>query len=92
MEKAQGKGLQDIWYTMGPEKRKRTMKGIVDLEDLLFKIRFPASGSLYFKSSLPADIRTVDIPDNDHFCLGPSSEYLWWYHKRDELQVERGPC
>lgn len=92
MEKARGKGLEEIWYTMGPEKRERIMNGIVYLENLLFKIKFPANGSLYFKNSLPADIRTVDIPDNDNFCLGPSTEYLWWYHKRDGLLTDRGPC
>lgn len=71
---------------------------IVDIEKILFAIRFPANGSLYFKESLGANIMTADIsPDVSHgktdkFCIGPSTELLWWYQRRDELTVNRGPC
>lgn len=81
MEKSQGRELAEIWYTMGHEERKSIMEKIVHVEGLLFGIRFPAHGSLFFKNSLPDDVKTVPLPDNDNFCVGPSTEYLWWYHK-----------
>ena len=40
----------------------------------------------------------MDMPENSNlrdinrFCIGPSTEYLWWYQKRDELSANRGPC
>ncbi|KAK2768411.1 hypothetical protein FQN54_000266 [Arachnomyces sp. PD_36] len=91
MEKARGKELDEIWYTMDSERRKSMVKKIVSLEALLLNLEFPASGSLYYKETLPESVNTVDLPDNDQFCMGPSTEFMWWYHKRDELQIERGP-
>ncbi|KAK5999991.1 hypothetical protein QM012_005079 [Aureobasidium pullulans] len=29
--------------------------------------------------------------DESEFSIGPSSEYLWWYGRRDEIAVNRGP-
>lgn len=93
MEKAQGKCLDEIWYTMSPEKRTSLVEKIVDIETVLFQIQFPASGSLYFKESLPQDAKNVNLPDDNRFCIGPSAGIWWWYHKRDELiHVNRGPC
>ncbi|WEW55174.1 hypothetical protein PRK78_000603 [Emydomyces testavorans] len=91
MEKAHGKELEETWYTMGPVERKLIMEKVVDIESLLFKIKLPANGSLYFTHSLPAGIKTVVIPDNNAFCVGPSAEFLWWYLGRDKLEVGRGP-
>jgi hypothetical protein len=68
------------------------MEKIVAMESLLFQIRFPASGSLYFKGSLPDHVKRVDMPEHDQLCIGPSTETLWWYHKRDTLNIDRGPC
>lgn len=71
---------------------------IVDVERILFSVQFPASSSLFFKDSLDASVRSVDMPENNsvkdvgRFCIGPSTEYLWWYQKRNELAVNRGPC
>jgi hypothetical protein len=98
MEKVQGKELEDTWYTMTLEERMDVVKKIVDIEKILFAVRFPASGSLYFKESLGPNITTVDMSpdvshgDTDKFCIGPSTELLWWYQRRDELAVNRGPC
>ncbi|KKZ64555.1 hypothetical protein EMCG_01434 [[Emmonsia] crescens] len=91
MDKAQGKALEEIWYTMNREKRKLLVEKIVDIETVLFKIQLPANGSIYFKDSFPQDAKTVDLPDDNRFCIGPSTEIWWWYHRRDELQVGRGP-
>ena len=98
MEKVQGKELSHTWYTMTVEQRRSVVEKIVDLERLLFTIRFPVSGSIYFKDSVSTGTTTVDLPlavnpvETDKFCIGPSTEFLWWYQRRDELAVNRGPC
>ncbi|KAK2879974.1 hypothetical protein FQN49_000700 [Arthroderma sp. PD_2] len=90
MEKAKGKELEETWYTMGHDERKSVMEKIVAIESLLFNIELPAYGSLYFTGSLPAGTEVVVLPDNNAFCVGPSTEFLWWYHKRDKLKINRG--
>lgn len=70
---------------------------IVDIERILFGHRFPASGNLFFKDSLDAGVQSLDMPDNtpkedSRFCIEPSTEYLWWYQKRNELGANHGPC
>lgn len=98
MERVQGRELADTWYTMKFEERMAVVGKIVDVEKILFGLRFPASGSLFFKDSLNAGVKSVDMPKNnslenvDRFCIGPSTEYLWWYQKRNELAANRGPC
>ncbi|TVY87724.1 Altered inheritance of mitochondria protein, mitochondrial [Lachnellula willkommii] len=97
MERVPGRELADTWYTMTFKERMAVIEKIVDVERLLFGIKFPASGSLYFKDSLNPDIKSVHMPEENsfkdigRFCIGPSTEYLWWYQKRDELAVNRGP-
>ena len=92
MERVSGKELADTWYTMTFKERMAIVKKIVDIESHLFKIQFPACGSLFFKDFLDTDIQCIDIPGIPGFCIGPSIEYLWWYQKRNELVTNRGPC
>ena len=98
MEKAQGMELEHTWYTMTAKERMAVVEKIVDIERMLFAIRFPASGSIYFKDFLGTRTTTIDLPlaincgKAARFCVGPSAEFLWWYHWRDELAVNRGPC
>jgi hypothetical protein len=98
MEKVQGKELEHTWYTMTAKERMAVVEKIVDIERMLFAIRFPACGSIYFKDSVGTRTTTIDLPlavnrsKTDGFCIGPSTEFLWWYQKRDELAVNRGPC
>ncbi|KAH9882972.1 hypothetical protein J1614_000338 [Plenodomus biglobosus] len=61
MEKVAGKELEDIWYTMTLQERMDMVEKIVDMKKILFAIQFPASGSLYYKDSLGADIPRVDF-------------------------------
>lgn len=62
---------------------------IVDMEGVLFEIQFPASGSLYYAEFLGADEKSVDIPGGasspSKFCVGLSTEFLWWYQNRQPL-------
>lgn len=98
MERVQGRELADTWYTMTFKERMAVVEKIVDVEKILFGVQFPASGSLFFKDSLNTAVKSVDMPENnslknvDRFCIGPSTEYLWWYQKRNELAANRGPC
>ncbi|EPE27720.1 hypothetical protein GLAREA_04511 [Glarea lozoyensis ATCC 20868] len=65
------------------------------MEKNLFVIQLPANGSIYHKGFLDPGVRSVDIPQTNlsmpRFCVGPSTEYLWWYQQRDELSANRGP-
>jgi hypothetical protein len=98
MEKVQGKELEQTWYTMTAKQRMAVMEKIVDIERILFAIQFPASGSIYFKDYIGAITTEPTIPldvkadRTDKFRIGPSTEYLWWYQKRNELNVNKVPC
>ncbi|KAF1919121.1 phosphotransferase family protein [Ampelomyces quisqualis] len=97
MEKVQGKELEHTWYTMTAKERMAVVEKIVDIERMLFESPFPASGSIYFKDSVGSCSNTIDLPlavncgKTDGFCIGPSSEFLWWYQRQNELAVNRGP-
>jgi O-glycosyl hydrolase len=95
MEKAQGTELQNTWYSMEVKQRMDIIGKIVDLEKSLFELRLPASGSIYYKNDPNIRTETVDIVSDiapNTFCVGPSTEYLWWYQKRDQLAINHGPC
>lgn len=98
MEKVQGTELQETWHSMSVERRLQMAEKVVELEKKLFDIPFPACGAIYFKDSLPVGTPVVEIPDCKdesglrRFCVGPSTEYLWWYSKRAELGADIGPC
>lgn len=98
MERVEGEELESTWYTMSVKERLSVMQKIVDLERKLFAIEFPANGSIYFDSSLEEGIDRVEIAtlpnvkDAPRFCIGPSTEYLWWYQNRSELGIHGGPC
>ncbi|KAH8590581.1 serine/threonine protein kinase [Bisporella sp. PMI_857] len=83
MERVQSRELADTWYMMTFKERMAVMEKIIDIERILFSVQFPASGSLFFKDSLDAGVKRI--------CVGPSTEYLWWYQRRSELSANRGP-
>ena len=98
VEKVQGRSVYDTWYTMSTKERQVFVESIVTLENQMFEIEFPASGSLYYEYSLDSEIQgvplppTPGIPKPNQFCVGPSSKLLWWYRERRELPVLKGPC
>jgi hypothetical protein len=98
MERVQGRELAETWHTMTFKERMAVVEKIVDVERILFGFQFPVSGSLFFEDSLDAGAKSVDMPENNslkdlgRFCIGPSTEYLWWFQKRNELPANRGPC
>lgn len=98
MAKAEGQELEHVWHTMTLQERLSLMEKIVDVEKRLFQIHIPASGSLYFTSFLECQESVAKVPfdtigaEVGEFCIGPSTEYLWWYGGRHELAANRGPC
>ena len=98
MEKVQGTDLHKTWYSMTVGERLQVVERIVQLERVLFDISLPAYGSIYFKDTLSPGTPTVDIPSyansdgSPRFCIGPSTELLWWYSHRDKLGANSGPC
>jgi Phosphotransferase enzyme family len=95
MEKVRGAELQNIWYSMEVEQRMNIVGKIVELEKSLFELQLPANGSIYYKDNPDIGMKTVDIVSDiapNTFCVGPSTEYLWWCQRRDGLAVNHGPC
>ena len=61
MEKAKGRPLSSCWQTLSQDLKTRVTMELLTKEDMMTGIIFPASGSLYHKRDLEADIRTVQI-------------------------------
>ena len=68
----------------------------MNLEAKLFDIELPMYGSIYYEGDLPASCRRVSVPtpstESDRLCIGPNTAESWWFQKRQELDVDRGPC
>lgn len=97
MEFSPGKELGTVWFRMDEHDRLRFVKSLVNLETRLFDICLPASGSLYFHRDLPSAARKVavhpgDSDQPDSLYVGPSTSLDFWYGRRSELDIERGPC
>ena len=87
--------LGDIWFDLPENARIKVVKNLVKLESSLFNLKFPASGSLYYKKDL--DLSTqVAVPSMfssaSEYCIGPDTSLHLWYGKRLGLQCFRGPC
>ena len=100
MEKARGQPLEDRWFALSPKERVRLVTSYVELERKLFSLTIDAFGSLYYNENLPphlqADLYAPDTPDESgdarRFCVGPTSDYMFWRGKRVGLELDRGPC
>ncbi|KAG9683763.1 hypothetical protein KCU95_g13446, partial [Aureobasidium melanogenum] len=97
MAKVEGQELEHTWYDMSVSERMNMIEKVVQIERRLFQIQLPASGSIYHRTFLDSQqgvdqvpITTADTDENE-FSIGPSNEYLWWYARRDEVAVNRGP-
>ncbi|KAL3465067.1 hypothetical protein BJX64DRAFT_76013 [Aspergillus heterothallicus] len=92
MEKLGGTPLGDVWYTMTPKEQHKIMKQIVEWEARLMSLKFPASGSIYYRRDVLAG-EGISFPnDGDgEFCIGPIAHYSWWHEERAGLNLDRGP-
>lgn len=97
LEFSPGRNLGSLWVDMDEHDRHRFVKSLVKMESRLFNICLPGSGSLYFRRDLtmvPTKL-AVDSGESsspDSFYIGPSTSLQLWYGRRNELDVDRGPC
>ncbi|KAI1671097.1 Phosphotransferase enzyme family protein [Pyrenophora tritici-repentis] len=92
MEKLSGRPLGDKWFDLSKQQRLQILYDIVKLESLLFSIQLPASGSIYYAHDLNSETLKVEVPGTDgQFCVGPYVGLRWWYGKRGNLTLDRGP-
>lgn len=95
-EKIQGSSLTAKWYYMTPEARKNIVGQILDLEEVLFNLRFPASGSLYHRRDLDHNADCLHVHGKadspQEIVLGPTAHSAWYYKDRESLDLDRGPC
>jgi aminoglycoside phosphotransferase (APT) family kinase protein len=76
MELVQGKNLRDVWYTLSEQERTTLVTKIVQLEARLFRLRFPASRSLYYCNDLPDHNNQIIVLSADsarRFCIGSNT-------------------
>ena len=100
MGKAPGKPLEDRWFTLTPKERVRLVTSFVAVERKLFFFPFDSYGSLYYKDHVPSHLRAnlygSETPDQSgdasRFCIGPTTDYMFWRGKRAQLDLNRGPC
>lgn len=92
MEKVPGKPIGEAWFNLSDNQRLQILYDIIRLEEKLFDIVLPASGSIYYIRDLPPDTPKVDIPgSDDKYCLGPYAALRWWTGEREGLSFDRGP-
>ncbi|KAE8374444.1 kinase-like domain-containing protein [Aspergillus bertholletiae] len=96
LEYIHGRDLSDLWFDLSEDACSTIIKNIVDLEARLFRLQFPASGSLYYTTDLQSKtdrppVLIEDPPSNGRFSIGPDTTLRLWFGKRRELQVDRGP-
>jgi hypothetical protein len=99
MEQAKGIPLDTIWFTMSKHERHTLASSFVDIEKRLFRIPFGSIGSIYFKGDVPSHLQaalygpnTDQDPASETFCIGPTVDSGFWYRKRAEMDIYRGPC
>lgn len=95
MEKAKGKSLGDVWFTLSQKDRIKVLSGIVEHEANLFSLAFPAFGSLYFEKDLPPDMGKVLFQNGssgERLFIGPDASLKFWHETRSALDIGRGPC
>lgn len=94
MEKVKGRSLGDVWFTLSESDRIKVLSGIVENEARLFSIDLPACGSLYYDKDLPCNmgrLPILDVAPGKQLCIGPDVSLKFWYEKRSDLDIHRGP-
>ncbi|KAM0717867.1 hypothetical protein Q7P37_006199 [Cladosporium fusiforme] len=94
MEKVKGRALGDVWFTLSESDRIKVLSGIVENEARLFSIDLPACGSLYYDKDLPCSmgrLPILDVAPGKQLCIGPDVSLKFWYEKRSDLDIHRGP-
>ncbi|KAK2754792.1 hypothetical protein FQN54_006685 [Arachnomyces sp. PD_36] len=88
MERFYGESLASRWLSLSTSDIKDVMTQLAKMEEKMFSFRFPAYGSLYYKSDTPGP--SVDLPTG-RFCVGPIAKRQFWFSEREKMQLDRGP-
>jgi hypothetical protein len=91
MDKAYGEELGDRWFSLPDLERAKLIGRLSKIEEVLFSIPLPASGSIFYRKDLDPSVPVEDIPETE-FRVGPSVEQRWWQDRRDQIPIFRGPC
>ena len=97
MEKAPGVCAATQWFNLKEHEIKKFAHSFVELEKTLFQLPFAATGSLYFKTDIPATLQAPlyeggsTAEETSQFCIGPIADYMFWYGRRAALTLDRGP-
>ncbi|EER37827.1 phosphotransferase enzyme family protein [Histoplasma capsulatum H143] len=100
MEKASGIPLETRWFNLSKQERHHLVTSLVDIEAKIFDIPFGHFGSIYYRNDVPSNLQQdlyVESTNpamssaDERFCIGPTTDYMFWYGKRAELGIDRGP-
>ncbi|QSS55922.1 phosphotransferase enzyme family protein [Histoplasma capsulatum var. duboisii H88] len=100
MEKASGIPLETRWFNLSKQERHHLVTSLVDIETKIFDIPFGHFGSIYYRNDVPSNLQQdlyVESTNpamssaDERFCIGPTTDYMFWYGKRAELGIDRGP-
>lgn len=100
MEKIRGVPLFETWESMGTLDRYKIIDQVVQMEQELANVSFPAYGNLFLRDSLPATYQQYPLsPELDPeglFCIGPSCSRKWWHDfpvdRSQPSSIDVGPC
>ncbi|KAK4965249.1 hypothetical protein LTR66_012158 [Elasticomyces elasticus] len=97
MEKAPGIQLFRVWDRMDDSKKLTLIHNLTRLESQLVSLRFPASGNLYLRHSIPDKVKRKTLNsyiDPNLYCIGPSCDRSWLLEPSIEtanLDLDKGP-
>lgn len=97
MELVDGVELSSLWQDLDDRQRLAVVKEWFDMESRMIKSLDGTAGfgSLYLRSDVsPAKARPVlvDGQIDSEFVLGPCVSPYFMQYRRDELDIDRGPC
>ncbi|KAG6872117.1 hypothetical protein C0995_012857 [Termitomyces sp. Mi166 len=92
MEFIDGTKLSDIWFDLDEREIESVVRQLVQLEEKMMSVSFPAGGSLYYRQDLERVAGKLGILLKDErFCIGPDVRLPLWYGRRSLLDIDRGP-
>lgn len=101
MEKASGIPLETRWFNLSKQERHYLVTSLVDIETKNFDIPFGHFGSIYYRDDIPSNLQHDLYAENTdpavssvdgRFCIGPTTDYMFWYGRCAEMEIDRGPC
>jgi len=97
MERIKGPTLGDKWESLTDDAKVSVVQSIARLQSRLLNCPFSYSGNLYFIGDVHPSLRAPQLydaksPDDQVYCIGPSSLAKFWDLERSYDHLDRGPC